>query len=358
MKRILGFVGIFLAGAVSYLLLWPVPIDPVAWQAPTDRGLVDPFAPNELLKTATGIELDPFEGPEDATLGQDGFVYATTLGGHIIRIRNRRAENFAFVGGRPLGIETAGDGSLIVANAFTGLQRVDMNGHVTFLHGGEDADVFANNLAVAKDGTVYFSEASRKFGAKKYRDTLDATLFDIMEHGAHGSVFSYNPASGEVDIVIRDLSYANGVAISDSGEFLLVVEMNEYRILKHWLAGPRKGKTEVLLDNLPGFGDNLKTGLNGRFWLGFAAPRNTIVDRFSEQPFVRKLIQRLPAFVRPEPEMRSHVIAFNGDGEILMNMLDPKARHPMLTGVLETQTNLYLTTLIGKYLPVIAKKDL
>lgn len=358
MKRILGFVGIFLAGAVSYLLLWPVPIDPVAWQAPTDRGLVDPFAPNELLKTATGIELDPFEGPEDATLGQDGFVYATTLGGHIIRIRNRRAENFAFVGGRPLGIETAGDGSLIVANAFTGLQRVDMNGDVTFLHGGEDADVFANNLAVAKDGTVYFSEASRKFGAKKYRDTLDATLFDIMEHGAHGSVFSYNPASGEVDIVIRDLSYANGVAISDSGEFLLVVEMNEYRILKHWLAGPRKGKTEVLLDNLPGFGDNLKTGLNGRFWLGFAAPRNTIVDRFSEQPFVRKLIQRLPAFVRPEPEMRSHVIAFNGDGEILMNMLDPKARHPMLTGVLETQTNLYLTTLIGKYLPVIAKKDL
>jgi sugar lactone lactonase YvrE len=175
MKRILGFVGIFLAGAVSYLLLWPVPIDPVAWQAPTDRGLVDPFAPNELLKTATGIELDPFEGPEDATLGQDGFVYATTLGGHVIRIRNRRAENFAFVGGRPLGIETAGDGSLIVANAFTGLQRVDMNGDVTFLHGGEDADVFANNLAVAKDGTVYFSEASRKFGAKKYRDTLDAT---------------------------------------------------------------------------------------------------------------------------------------------------------------------------------------
>jgi sugar lactone lactonase YvrE len=358
MKRILGFVGIILAGAVSYLLLWPVPIDPVTWRAPIDRGLVDPFAPNELLKAATVIELAPHEGPEDATLGQDGFIYATTLSGHVIRIRNRRAENFAFLGGRPLGIETARDGSLIVANAFTGLQRVDMKGNVTFLHGGEDADVFANNLAVAQDGTVYFSEASRKFGAKKYRDTLDATLFDIMEHGAHGSVFSYDPASGEVDTVIRNLSYANGVAISDSGEFLLVVEMNEYRVLKHWLAGPRKGKTEVLLDNLPGFGDNLKTGLNGRFWLGFAAPRNAIVDRFSDQPFFRKLIQRLPPFVRPEPEMRSHVIAFNGDGEILMNMHDPEARYPMLTGVLETQTKLYLTTLIGKHLPVIAKEDL
>jgi hypothetical protein len=56
--------------------------------------------------------------------------------------------------------------------------------------------------------------------------------------------------------------------------------------------------------------------------------------------------------------MQSHVIAFSGEGEILMNMHDPDARYPMLTGVLETQTHLYLTTLTGKYLPVIAKKDL
>ncbi|HKJ19301.1 MAG TPA: hypothetical protein VJ993_01450, partial [Woeseiaceae bacterium] len=265
---------------------------------------------------------------------------------------------FAFVGGRPLGIETAGDGSLIVANAYTGLQRVDMNGEVTFLHGGDDANVFANSLAIARNGVVYFSETSRKFGARAYRDTLDATLFDIMEHGPHGSVFSYDPASGEVETVLDRLAYANGVAISDSGDFLLVVEMNEYRVLKHWLAGPQQGRTEVLLDNLPGFADNLKTGLNGRFWLGFAAPRNAIVDRFSSTPWVRKVIQRLPAFVRPKPKMQSHVIAFSGEGEILMNMHDPDARYPMLTGVLETQTHLYLTTLTGKYLPVIAKKDL
>ena len=359
MKRALGFVGVLLAVVVSYLLLWPVPIDPIAWQAPVDRGLVDPFSPNDLLKAATGIDLDPFEGPEDATLGLDGHVYATTSSGHIIRIRNRHAEEFAFVGGRPLGIETASDGSLIVANAYSGLQRVDTNGDVTHLYGGDDTEIFANNLAVAPDGVVYFSETSSKFGAKEYRDTLDATLFDIMEHGTHGSVFAYDPVVGEIGLVLDKLAYANGVAISESGDFLLVVEMNEYRVLKHWLAGPQKGTTEVLLENLPGFGDNLKTGLNGRFWLGFAAPRNSIVDRYSGQPWVRKLIQRLPAMVRPEPEMRSHVIAFNGDGEILMNLHDdPDARNPMLTGVLETQTNIYLTTLIGKHLPVVAKKDL
>jgi len=55
---------------------------------------------------------------------------------------------------------------------------------------------------------------------------------------------------------------------------------------------------------------------------------------------------------------RRFVIAFNGDGEILMNMHDPDARYPTLTGVLETQRNLYLTTLYGNVLPVVAKQDL
>ena len=41
-----------------------------------------------------------------------------------------------------------------------------------------------------------------------------------------------------------------------------------------------------------------------------------------------------------------------------MNMHDPEARFPTLTGVLETQRSLYLTTLYGNSLPVIAKQDL
>jgi hypothetical protein len=124
------------------------------------------------------------------------------------------------------------------------------------------------------------------------------------------------------------------------------------------LDGPRRGTTEVLIDNLPGFGDNLKTGLNGRFWLGFAAPRKAIVDRLSDKPFLRKAVMRLPKFLRPAAEQSSHVIAFDGDGVILMNMQDPAARYPTLTCVLETRDHLYLTTLYGNALPVIAKQDL
>ena len=113
-----------------------------------------------------------------------------------------------------------------------------------------------------------------------------------------------------------------------------------------------------MLENLPGFPDNIKTGLNGRFWLGLAAPRNPLIDNISDKPWLRKVIQRLPAAVRPQAVPASHVVAFNGDGEILMNMQDPQTHFPTLTGALETGRALYLTTLFGHELPVILKNDL
>lgn len=360
MKKHLAIGGSLLAIASLYLLTWPVPVEPVGWQAPVDRGLADPFQSNDLLQVAIGINLGEFEGPEDATVGVDGNVYATTHSGHIVRIRNRRVTEFVFPGGRPLGIETHRDGSFIIANAYVGLQRIARDGSLTTLLdeiGGQPL-VSANNLAIGPDGTVYFSESSNKFGAKEYSGTYEASLLDIMEHGGHGRVFAFDPSSGNVETLLENLNYANGVAVSADGSFLLVSETGHYRVLKHWLTGERKGRTETLLENLPGFPDNLKSGAHGRFWLGLAAPRNHLLDRISDQPFVRKIVQRLPAFLRPKAVPSSHVIAFNGDGEVLMNLHDPDARFPTLTGVLETNRALYLTTLFGNQLPRIDKRDL
>lgn len=360
MKRVLGYFGFFLTVVVLYFLTWPVPIDPVAWQAPADRGLVDPFAPNDLLEAAIAIDLGNHEGPEDATLGHDGLVYTTAESGHVLRIRNRRVEEFAYAGGRPLGIEVDVDGSLVVANAHLGLQRIDMQGNVSTLLGSVDGStpVFPNNLAIGRDGKIYFTEASSKFGADKYRDSYSASLLDIMEHGGHGGVFVFDPETGSTEQLLDNLNYANGIAISDDNSYLVIAETSNYRVLKYWLDGPRRGESNVLLDNLPGFPDNLKTGKSGRFWLGFAAPRNGLLDKLSDKPWLRKAIQRLPARLRPKAVPASHVIAFNGEGVVLMNMHDPNARFPTLTGVLETQQSLYLTTLFGHELPVIKKRDL
>ena len=360
MNKRLSIAALLLAVPLLYLLAWPVPIDPVSWQAPEDRGLVDPFEVNDRLQYARGISIDAFTGPEDATVGVDGNIYATTSSGHVIQVRNRQVREFSNPGGRPLGIETDRDGTLVVANALVGLQRIDRAGNVTTLLrsiGGKPAyDV--NNLAIGPDGIIYFSVSSSKFSAAQYTGTYEASLLDIMEHGGNGRVYSFDPESGHVKVLLEGLNYANGVAISSDGRFLVVSETGLYRVSKYWLSGDKKGTSEVLLDNLPGFPDNLKSGANGRFWLGLAAPRNHLLDRLSDKPFLRKVVQRLPAALRPSAIPSSHVIAFDGDGVVLENLHDLDARFPTLTGVLETRRALYLTTLFGNQLPRIDKRDL
>lgn len=360
MKRALAAITGPLLLLAAYLFLWPVPVDPVAWQAPVDRGYVDPYASNDLLRPTTAIDLGDYSGPEDATLGLDGLIYATTHDGTILQIRNRAVSEFAQVDGRPLGIETDFDGSLVTANAYVGLQRIATDGSVTTILdqvGGEPL-VYANSLGIAPDGTIYFSQSSSKFGAEEFRGTYDAALLDILEHGGHGSVFAFDPQTGDTSRVMQNLNYANGVAVSEDGDYLVVAETGHYRILKHWLRGERAGETDILLDNLPGFPDNVKNGQNGRFWIGFASPRNAILDKWSDKPALRRMIQRLPAAVRPKAEPLSHVIAIDGDGNVLMNMHDPSHRFPTLTGVVETREALYLTTLFGNSLPRLAKRDI
>ena len=50
----------------------------------------------------------------------------------------------------------------------------------------------------------------------------------------------------------------------------------------------------VLLDNLPGFPDNVTRGADGRFWMGFTKPRSDANDGMSGKPWLRALTLRLP----------------------------------------------------------------
>ncbi|MDH3266607.1 MAG: SMP-30/gluconolactonase/LRE family protein [Gammaproteobacteria bacterium] len=361
MKRLLPVSGSILVIAVLYLLLWPVPVDPVAWDAPADKGLVDPFGPDDRLSRASAIDLGAHHGPEDVTAGHDGRLYASSSNGVILQIDSYgNVSEFADIGGRALGIETDADGSFVVANAHVGLQRISANGDVETLLREVDGRplMYADDLAIAADGTIYFSEASTKFGAKQSGGTYEGSLLDILEHGGHGQIIKFDPRTRQARVIIDNLNFANGVAISEEQAFLLISELGSYRILKHWLLGPKSGTTEVLLDNLPAFADNINNGKNGRFWIGMISPRNKLLDKLSDKPFMRKIIRRLPAILRPAAEPYSHVIAINGDGEVLMNLQDPAARYPSLTGVFETDKTLYLTTLFGNQLPKIDKSDL
>ena len=357
MRRLGALVLACAALFALYLAAWPVPVDPVAWQAPQDRGLTGPFAANDTLAAAEAIDLGEHEGPEDVAVGHDGALYATTYSGTILRIDpgSHRVSAFARTGGRPLGIEAAPDGALLVANAYIGIQRVSQLGDVTNLLTTVEGEplAYADDLAVASTGVIYFSDASSKFGARDWNGTYAASLLDILEHGGHGRVIEFDPRSGRSRVLIDGLDFANGIAIAADDSYLLVAETGSYRILRHWLQGPDAGTTEVLVDNLPGFPDNINGGGENRFWIGLIAPRDAKLDGLSGKPFLRKVVQRLPAFLRPSAVPSSHVFAIDGDGNVLRSLQDPAATYPAMTGACETGQRIYLTRLFGHELPYV-----
>lgn len=362
MQKTLGAVVGLLVVLLAYLVLWPVPIDPVSWDAPEDAGLTDPFEANNRLRKAKVFDLGTHEGPEDVAGGPDGLIYAATADGVIVRLRpnGSRVEVFAKTGGRPLGIEFDTEGNLFVANAYLGIQKVSSDGAVEVLVDTFDGEriEYADDLAVAANGKIYFSDASSKFSASKSGGSYKASLLDILEHGGHGRIFEFDPATDNTVVIADGLNFANGVAISDDQQFLLFNETAHYRVWRYWLAGPRAGESEIVIENLPGFPDNINNGLNGKFWVGLVAPRNKLLDDLSNKPWLRKVTQRLPAFVRPKAEPSSHVIAISGNGEVLMNLQDSAATVPALTGAYEARNAIWLSSLFGNRLARMDKDQL
>lgn len=348
-----------LALLAAYLLAWPVPIEPVAWQPPPDPGHADPFAPDPRLARLSLIDLGEHEGPEDAALGPDGRVYASTAGGRILRLPRDGGEPWVFAdtGGRPLGIEFDGAGRLLVANAYSGLQRVDPDGTVELLLGEVDGQplVYPDDVAVAADGRIFLSDATTRFSPAAHGGTYEASLLDLMEHGVSGRVIEFDPTSGRARTIADGLAFANGVAVSADQRWLLVAETGAYRVWRYPLAG---GERELVIDALPGFPDNLNNGLQDRIWIGLVAPRSALLDRLAGRPFLRKVARRLPAALRPSAEPHSHVVAVTVEGEVLMNLYDEGTTLPALTGVLETRDALYLATLFGHALGRLDKRDL
>lgn len=334
------WIGCGVAIGLAYLLVWPVPIEPVAWQAPKTNGYVGDYIKNDRLKALKFIDLLGESGPEDAALGKDGSLFVSVHSGKILMldVESGKVESFANPGGRVLGIEVSSKGELFAADAYRGLLRIDETGDVQLLADKtEDGSPisYANDLDITQDGVIYFSDASVKFRPKAHGGTLPASLLDLMEHGGHGRVLKYDPATGKTGVIIEGRSFANGIALAKDETFLLIAETGTYSVLKYWLKGEKRGQIEVLIENLPGFPDNINRNPDGSFWLGLVSPRSPAVDLLSGLPFLRKIVLRLPAAFRPKPQRYGFALRFDGMGKIIETLQDPAGDYALVTGAVD-----------------------
>lgn len=351
-----GIVAILLLAA--YLTLWPIPIAPQAWRAPADKGFTGDFAVNTRLANLDRIPLpEGVHGPEDFVVAQeDGreIVYTTSQTGVILRIdtESRTGSVFADTGGVPLGMERDAEGNFIVADAYRGLLSISPDGRTVEVLTDEvngSPILYADDLDIAPDGVIYFSDASTKFGAEATGSAMAASLLEIFEHGKTGRFLSYDPATGKTAIVTTGYSFANGVAMCPDGDCFLGAETGSYSIDRIYVAGPKKGQTERLIENLPGFPDNINRGamVDGKqtYWVGLVAPRSKTLDDAAQSPFARKVGFRLPQALQPVADPYGHVIQIDEDGEVLQSLQDPQGSYPTTTGAVESDDWIYISSL-------------
>jgi sugar lactone lactonase YvrE len=310
-----------------YLVVFPVPISPAAWNPPQAPDLTGQYQQNsrlagvERLSLGTGTP-SPGTGfaPEDVAIDAEGRVYAGLDDGRIMRLQadGTRPEEFSHTHGRPLGLVFDGTGNLIVADAIKGLLAIARDGSVSVLTTEADGLRFActNDLDVARDGTVYFTDASSKF-------PLTDFTADILEHQGNGRLLAYDPKTKKTRTLMNNLCFANGVAVSPDQTFLLVVETAAYRVHRFWLSGPKQGQSEIFIDNLPGFPDGISSNGKNKFWVALVTPRDETLDKLLPHPFLRKVIYRLPKLVQPAPKRYSFVLSLDANGKVVDNLQNP-----------------------------------
>ena len=117
------------------------------------------------------------------------------------------------------------------------------------------------------------------------------------------------------------------------------------RIESYWIAGPKAGKLETLIADLPGLPDNINRASDGCYWLALVGLRTPIYDLAMEDPgFRTRMIKRIPNDEWLYPNINNGcVVKFDERGVILETLGDIGGRaHPSVTSMREERGYLYI----------------
>ncbi|XP_042437930.1 adipocyte plasma membrane-associated protein-like [Zingiber officinale] len=333
------------------------PISPLPLRLP-----VSPFnfPSNNLLQAVEKLGEGKLQGPEDVYVDGDGTLYTATRDGWIKRMLSNGSgfEEWMLAGGGGLlGLALATDDPdrVLVCDAYKGLLKVGTEGVVSLASHVDGTRIrFADDLAEASDGSIYFSDASSTF---EFHDWF----LDFLQATPTGRLLKYDPETKATSVVLDGLSFANGVALSAQQDFVVVSESSKFRCLKHWLKGDNKGQTEIFIDNLPGSPDNIKLAPDGSFWIAILPPTPKGFSWIHASPTTKKVIAAFPTLVKAAKAMSlkggAMVVNVGSDGK-MRRMLDDSEGKVMkfVTSVLEFDDHLYLGSLVNDFVGKIRLK--
>ncbi len=333
-------------------------LHPASWTPPTKPILENVLEVNNRLLTSKKIDLKGWYGPEDIIFDKQGNLYCGVhIGiqdfsdGKILKIsKEGQIDVFYDAGSWVAGLHFNSNNNLIALSHKQGLISISPDKKVTVLANKDENKrpfLIPNGLDIASDGTIYFSNTSHDLPYDiKYGRKL------IMELKPNGGLYQYNPKTQKVTTLIDGTYFGNGVVLSKNEDFILMTETTKYRVIKYWLKGENKGKTEILMDNLPGFPNGISIREDGSFWLGFSTRRNDALDKIHPKKGMKKLVYALPEFMQPKQDKYGIILNISEQGEILSSLFDPTGKViPEAGAVKENNRLLYIG---GDIIPYIA----
>ena len=64
---------------------------------------------------------------------------------------------------------------------------------------------------------------------------------------------------------------------------------------RYYIKGENEGKSEVFVQNLPGYPDNIRLSSQGGYWVGMAAARSETVELIAQYPRARNFLAKVTA---------------------------------------------------------------
>lgn len=334
-------------------------IKPVAWEPSIKPAFEGVTALNEKLSSVEKIDLQGWYGPEDIVMDSAGNLFAGVhIGkedfsdGAIIKISPAgKVEEFYHADSWVAGLHFDSDNNLIALSHKLGLISISPDKTVTVLASQDENGnrfLIPNGLDIASDGKIYFSNTSDESAY-----TINYGRKIVLEMKPIGGFYCYNPQTKRLKTLIDGTYFGNGVVLSKDESFVLMTETTKYRVLRYWLKGDKAGKTEVFIDNLPGFPNGISIRDDGSFWLGFSTKRNDDLDKIHSSRGMKRFVYALPQFLQPKPELFGMILNISAEGEIIQSLYDTTGKFTPETGaVKEHNGNLYIG---GDVVPYIAK---